>query len=152
MANTNATITRIPTDTTTYESTIATSSYAVAHYHLDQALTSATTINVSMSGSGGATAADFGVNAFQYQMGTYDPDGIWTTTSSNGPITLNAGYNDFHLRVLVANDSRAESGEGVTFVVAQTAATAGIINSWYVPAQVDIFDPQGQGASARRMQ
>ena len=148
MAN-SSTITRntAAPNTTTYESD-GSSSWAYAHYSLDQALTSATQINVSMIGSGGATAADFGVNSFQYQIGTFNAPGPWTTTSNNGPITLNAGHTNFNLRVLVASDNLAETGEGVTFVVSQTAASVGLINSYWVPAQVDIFDPIGKGASA----
>lgn len=148
MAN-SSTITRnIPAaNTTTFESD-GSSSWAYAHYSLDQALTSATQINVSMIGSGGATAADFGVNSFQYQIGTFNAPGPWTTTSNNSPITLNAGHTNFNLRVLVASDNLAETGEGVTFVVSQTAASVGLINSYWVPAQVDIFDPIGKGASA----
>ena len=147
---TNATITRllISNDTTVYESTIAPSpvvdNYAIAHYSLDQALTSATTVNVSLSGTGGATTADYDTNTFQYRMGS----GPWQTATNNSPITINAGFTTFDLRVKIKPDSFAETGEGVSFVVSQTAATVGITNSYWVPAQVDILDPQGQGASA----
>lgn len=141
---TSATITRTLTDTTARESTSATTSYAYAHYQLSQPLTSATQVNVSMSGSGGATAADFVSGTFQYRIGS----GPWITTSTNGPITLNAGHSTFDLRVELADDALAETGEGVTFVVSQTAATVGITDSYWVPAQVDILDPVGEGASA----
>ena len=147
---TNSVITRllIPIDTTVHESTIAPSlvvhNYAIAHYQLDQALTSATTVNVSLSGTGGATTADYDISTFQYRMGS----GPWQTATNNSPITINAGFTTFDLQVKIKPDSFAETGEGVSFVVSQTAATVGITDSYWVPAQVDILDPQGQGASA----
>ncbi len=144
----NATITRNSTNTTAFESDNAGVTYAYANYSLDHALTSATDINVSVSGSTGATAADFVGTTFAYQMGPFNPAGLWTVTSTNGPITLNAGYDSFNLRVQVKEDTLAETGESLTFVVSQTAATVGIINSYWVPAQVDISDPVGKGASA----
>ena len=143
---TNATITRllISNDTTVEESTTGFDKYAIAHYSLDQALTSATTVNVSLSGTGGATTADYDTNTFQYRMGS----GPWQTATNNSPITINAGFTTFDLQVKIKPDSFAEAGEGVSFVVSQTAATVGITNSYWVPAQVDILDPRGQGASA----
>ena len=143
---TNATITRllISNDTTVEESTTGVDKYAIAHYSLDQALTSATTVNVSLSGTGGATTADYDTNTFQYRMGS----GPWQTATNNSPITINAGFTTFDLQVKIKPDSFAETGEGVSFVVSQTAATVGITNSYWVPAQVDILDPRGQGASA----
>ena len=142
----NATISRVLGDLTVRESTNSpvANNYAVAHYFLDQALTSATTVNVSVSGTGGATTADYDITTFQYRMGS----GPWQNASNNSPITINAGFQTFDLQVKIKPDSLAETGEGVSFVVSQTAATVGIINSWYVPAQVDIQDPVGQGASA----
>ena len=141
----NATISRVLSDPTVRESTLTPpDNYAVAHYSLDQALTSATTVNVSVSGTGGATLADYDITTFQYRMGS----GPWQNASNNSPITINAGFQTFDLQVKIKPDSLAETGEGVSFVVSQTAATVGIINSWYVPAQVDIQDPVGQGASA----
>ena len=144
----NATITRNSTNTTAFESDNAGVTYAYANYSLDHALTSATDINVSVSGSTGATAADFVGTTFAYQMGPFNPVGLWTVTSTNGPITLNAGYDSFNLRVQVKEDTLTETGESLTFVVSQTAATVGVINSYWVPAQVDISDPVGKGASA----
>ena len=143
---TNATISRVLSDLTVRESTLtpAVDNYAVAHYSLDQALTSATTVNVSLSGTGGATTADYDISTFQYRMGS----GPWQTASNNSPITINAGLTTFDLRVLIKPDSYTETGEGVSFVVSQTAATVGITGSYWVPAQVDILDPRGQGASA----
>jgi hypothetical protein len=142
----NATISRVLSDPTVRESTLipAVDNYAVAHYSLDQPLTSATTVNVSLSGTGGATTADYDISTFQYRMGS----GPWQTASNNSPITINAGFTAFDLRVLIKPDSYTETGEGVSFVVSQTAATVGITGSYWVPAQVDILDPRGQGASA----
>ena len=143
----NATISRVLSDLTVSESITTPSvvhNYAVAHYSLDQALTSATTVNVSVSGTGGATTADYDITTFQYRMGS----GPWQNASNNSPITINAGFQTFDLQVKIKPDSFSETGEGVSFVVSQTAATVGITNSYWVPAQVDILDPQGQGASA----
>ena len=108
MTDTVAVITRLGSDTTVPESTLPLttgSSYAVAYYSLSSALGSATTVNVTVNGTGGASAADY--SGFQYQIG---PDGNWLTATNNGPITLNAGFTTFQLRVLVSQDNIAETG------------------------------------------
>ncbi len=140
-------ISRVVQNTSVFESTTGpvVNSYAVAYYSLSSALATSTSVNVSVSGTGGANAADY--SGFQWRMGV-DADNLAWTSVSGASITLNAGYTDFQLRVLVSQDSVTEIGEGVSFVVAQNNASVGLSGSYWVPAQVDITDPRGTGGSA----
>ena len=140
-------ISRVVQNTSVFESTTGpvVNSYAVAYYSLSSALATSTSVNVSVSGTGGANAADY--SGLQWRMGN-DTDNLAWTSVSGASITLNAGYADFQLRVLVSQDSVTEIGEGVSFVVAQNNASVGLSGSYWVPAQVDITDPRGTGGSA----
>ena len=128
----------------TATSTAAEGGYAVANYSITGALGIATTVKVTVSGLGGATSLDY--SGFQYSMG--DLIGDWQTATSGGLITLNAGFTNFQLRVLVNNDTLSEAGEALAFSVAQTTSSVGLADSWWVPSTVNLVDPAGQGASA----
>ena len=121
--------------------------YAYASYSLSSALGIATTVRVTVSGLGGATGADYRASSFQYSMGNLIGD--WQTATSGGLITLNAGFTDFQLRVLVETDTISEANEALAFSVAQTNASVGLADSWWVPFTANLADPAGQGASAK---
>ena len=137
---TDATISALATTTATE------GGYAVASYSLSSALGIATTVRVTVSGLGGATGADYRASSFQYSMGNLIGD--WQTATSGGLITLNAGFTDFQLRVLVENDTISEANEALAFSVAQTTASVGLADSWWVPFTANLADPAGQGAAA----
>jgi hypothetical protein len=135
----NATITALTTGTTTQEN-----NNAVVTFNLSSALTSSTTVKASVTPQGGATTADY--SGFQYHMGT--GVGGWLTVPGDGMITLNAGFTDFQLRVSVTNDTITEGYDSLAFTVAQTASSAGLENSWWVPSLVNLLDAVGTGAAA----
>ena len=95
-----------------------------------------TQVQVRMYGAGGAVAADY--SGFKYHMGT--GAGGWLTVPVNGLITIAASASAFQLATLAVTDSNTETGEGVTFTVSQTAASVGLVDSWWVASTADLAD------------
>ena len=118
---------------------------AVATYHLSAALTSATTVKVSVNGQGGATQADY--SGFSYHLGASSANS-WFAVPASGLIIINAGAADFQLKVTVAADNIMEAGEALAFAVAQTTSSVGLTDSWWVPSIVQLQDAVAIGAKA----
>ena len=135
----NATITA-----TVAEQTVQENNDAIVRFHLSSALTSSTTVKVSVNPQGGATTADYG--PLFYHMGILP--GGWLTAPSDGVITINAGFTDFELKTNITNDTITEGYDSLAFTVAQTASSVGIADSWWVPSLVNLLDAVGTGAAA----
>lgn len=135
----NATITA-----TVAEQTVQENNDALVTFHLSSALTSSTTVKVSVNPQGGATTADYGT--LYYHMGT--GVGGWLTAPNDGVITINAGFNDFQLKTNITNDTITEGYDSLAFTVAQTTSSVGLENSWWVPSLVNLLDAVGTGAAA----
>ena len=126
------------------EQTVQENNDAVVTFHLSSALTSSTTVKVSVNPQGGATTADYGT--LYYHMGT--GVGGWLPAPNDGVITINAGFNDFQLKTNITNDTITEGYDSLAFTVAQTASSVGIADSWWVPSLVNLLDAVGTGAAA----
>ena len=139
----NATITA-----TLAEQTVQENNDAIVTFHLSSALTSSTTVKVSVNPQGGATTADYGTppGALFYHMGILP--GGWLSVPNDGVITINAGFDDFQLKTNITNDTITEGYDSLAFTVAQTASSVGIADSWWVPSLVNLKDAQGTGAAA----
>ena len=98
-------------------------------------------VRVSYYGLGGATGADY--NTLAYNIGAG-----WVTIANNGLMTIPANATTFQLSANVLQDTLSESGEAISFNVAQTTASIGLVDSWWVPSTVNLADPAGQGATA----
>ena len=135
----NATITA-----TVAEQTVQENNDAIVTFHLSSALTSSTTVKVSVNPQGGATTDDYGT--LYYHMGT--GVGGWLLAPNDGVITINAGFNDFQLKTNITNDTITEGYDSLAFTVAQTTSSVGIADSWWVPSLVNLQDAVGTGTAA----
>ena len=117
--------------------TVTEGTAAIATYHLSSALGTSTDIHALVEGWGGASAADYG--ALYYRPGGTDSTAAWTAVTGD-MVTLVSGITDFELKVDVVNDALPEAYERVNFVVAQTANSVGITNSWYVASDIVLAD------------
>lgn len=126
------------------EQTVQENNDAVVRFNLSSALTSSTTVKVSVNPQGGATTADYG--PLFYHMGTLA--GGWLSVPNDGVITINAGFTAFELKTNITNDTITEGYDSLAFTVAQTASSVGIADSWWVPSLVKLLDAQGTGAAA----
>jgi hypothetical protein len=111
---------------------------------VDTADYASTQVRVSMYGLGGAAAADY-TGVFNYQIGT---GGAWSSVPANGLITIPNTATKFQLSQAIVTDSLTEASEGISFNVAQTTSSIGLVDSWWVPSTVNIQDAQGTGAMA----
>ena len=93
-----------------------------------------TTVHVNMYGLGGATPADW--SGFMYRVGT---SGAWTAVTS-ATIPINHTTTDFQLASYPVTDNTTETGEQISFNVAQTTSSVGIVESWSVQISVDLLD------------
>ncbi len=103
-----------------------------------------TPVRVSMYGIGGATAADY-IGNFEYDLGL---GAGWQTVGPTGLIDISRNVSTLKLGILARSDGNAETGEGISFNVAQTTSSFGLLDSWWVPNIVDLQDAQGTGATA----
>jgi hypothetical protein len=126
------------------EQTVQENNDAVVRFNLSSALTSSTTVKVSVNPQGGATTADYG--PLFYHMGTLA--GGWLSVPNDGVITINAGFTAFELKTNITNDTITEGYDSLAFTVAQTASSVGIADSWWVPSLVNLLDAVGTGAAA----
>ena len=94
-----------------------------------------TQVRVSLYGLGGAVPGDY--STFSYRMGT---SGSWLSATNNGLITIDSTATTFQLSALAVSDNNAETGEGISFNVAQTTSSIGLVDSWWVPNTVDLQD------------
>jgi hypothetical protein len=130
------------------EKTVQENNDAIVRFNLSSALTSSTTVKVSVNPQGGATTADYGTppGALFYHMGILP--GGWLSVPNDGVITINAGFTEFELKTNITNDTITEGYDSLAFTVAQTASSVGIADSWWVPSLVKMLDAQGTGAAA----
>jgi hypothetical protein len=94
-----------------------------------------TQVRVSLYGLGGAVPGDY--STFSYRMGT---SGSWLSATNNGLITIDSTATTFQLSALAVSDNNAETGEGISFNVAQTTSSIGLVDSWWVQSTVDLQD------------
>jgi hypothetical protein len=104
----------------------------------------ATEVRVSMYGLAGATAADYN-SVFQYSL---DGGATWPTVLPSGLITIDPSVTSFKLGIMVKSDDFAETGEGISFNVAQTTSSVALVDSWWVQSSVNLLDAPGTGAAA----
>jgi hypothetical protein len=130
------------------EKTVQENNDAIVRFNLSSALTSSTTVKVSVNPQGGATTADYGTppGALFYHMGILP--GGWLSVPNDGVITINAGFTAFELKTNITNDTITEGYDSLAFTVAQTASSVGIADSWWVPSLVNLLDAVGTGAAA----
>lgn len=118
----------------------ATATFAVSYDPTDVVVETAdyasSQVRVSMYGLGGAAPVDY-TGDFQYRIGT---SGTWVTVPGNGLITIPNTATAFQLSMLVATDTVSETGEAISFNVAQTTSSLGLVDSWWVPKTVDLAD------------
>jgi hypothetical protein len=93
-------------------------------------------VHVSAFGAGGASAADYSGLMYRVDGG----GATWLPIGSNGLITVPAAASYFQLASLALTDQIAETGEGITFAVSQTANSIGLVDSWWVTSTADIAD------------
>jgi hypothetical protein len=93
-----------------------------------------TVAHVSTFGAGGASAADY--TGLKFRPGT---SGAWQDVVG-GLITIGSADASFQLASLALTDQIAETGEGITFAVSQTANSIGLVDSWWVTSTADIAD------------
>jgi uncharacterized delta-60 repeat protein len=110
---------------------------AVATYNLSGsgAGYASTEVHVKLDGQGGATLADY--SDFSYRMGT---SGAWISVPASGLITIGSSEGHFQLSANVLYDTRIESNEVLSFTVAQTNSSIGLIDSWWVQSVVNLAD------------
>ena len=122
----------------------------IASYHLSNsgAAYSTTEVRVSMYGLGGAISTDY--SGFRFRTTTDNGTNwtAWATAVNNGTIEIGRNVTDFQLASLAVTDTYAETGEGISFNVAQTTSSVGLVDSWWVPNVVDLEDAPGTGAVA----
>ena len=119
-------------------------SYDPTDVVVDTADYASTQVRVNMYGLGGAAAADY-TGVFNYRIGT---GGAWSSVPANGLITIQSTATQFQLSQAIVTDSLSEASEGISFNVAQTTSSIGLVDSWWVPSTVNIQDAQGTGAMA----
>jgi hypothetical protein len=98
-----------------------------------------TEVHVSMFGAGGASAADYSSSVFKFREGTPGNYTPWADVV-NGLVTVHSAATSFQLASLALTDQIAETGEGITFAVSQTAKSIGLVDSWWVTSTADIAD------------
>ena len=115
--------------------------FAESSFTLSSALTSATTVSVSLTGAGATAGNDY--DNFEYKM---EGSSTWSSVLNN-LITINAGFTKFHLRARIIADSLTETNESITFVVSQNAGSVGLKDSWWVQSTANLQDASsGAGA------